>query len=71
MYSNVLNKMNWKNAQKDELPKNDEEVIIAVRGVYYVATYNEELEGFRVNETTFFSLKEVTIYWAAKAVENL
>lgn len=57
--------MNWKNALKDEPPQSGLEVLIAVKGVYYYATYGEDSEGFQVSgQDLFIPLKEVTIYWA-------
>jgi hypothetical protein len=57
--------MNWKNALKDELPKNKQEVLISVSGINYVAFYVAELNGFEISEGDGFIplKKDVTIYW--------
>ena len=56
--------MNWKNALKDELPNNEQEVLISVRGIYYVAIYKAPLKGFEISEHDgFIPLNNAQIYW--------
>jgi hypothetical protein len=56
--------MNWKNAAKDELPQNEQEVLICVSGIYYVAIFKTEPEGFEISEHDgFIHLKHAPIYW--------
>jgi hypothetical protein len=40
--------MKWKNANRDELPKHDQDVLISVDGVYYIAFFDEGVKAFRI-----------------------
>ena len=57
--------MKWYNAEKDELPSHNEEVLISVNGVYYITVYNRTEDHFYLKEQpdTFFSVGHVPIYW--------
>jgi hypothetical protein len=58
--------MHWNNSQVDGLPKDREEILISVDGVYYIAMYDEEKKLFRVEneqKETFFRVNEQVIYW--------
>ena len=59
-------KIKWKNTSKDELPKNVQDVLISVDGVYYTAIYDAIEKGFKLkNELKFFPVKNTIIYWKA------
>lgn len=56
--------MIWKNALKDGLPLDNQEILISISGINYVAFYLEELNGFEISEHEgFIPIKDVTIYW--------
>ena len=56
--------MMWKNSGKDGLPAKDQKVLITVKGVNHIATYDLEKESFcAVNTNEFFSVKDDMIYW--------
>jgi hypothetical protein len=56
--------MDWKNAVNDGLPINDQEVLISVQGVNYLAVYLEKEKGFRIKDDgKFLPLHSETIYW--------
>lgn len=57
--------MKWNNAQRDELPANDQLVLISVNGVYYIAAFDKEGRKFRLRDDpeTFFSYDDYLIYW--------
>jgi hypothetical protein len=58
--------MNWNNTQGDGLPGNEEEVLIAVEGVYYIALFDKIRKTFFVNEEQkqkSFKVGDHQIYW--------
>jgi hypothetical protein len=56
--------MTWKNATKDGLPQNKQEVLITVDGVNYVAMYNALKNLFETTTGTKFKIPdENAIYW--------
>jgi hypothetical protein len=57
--------MKWKSAHKSELPKNGEQILISVDGIYYLAVYEAELGLFRPRgeRNVFFNPLENLIYW--------
>ncbi|MBA3682534.1 MAG: hypothetical protein H0W73_15420 [Bacteroidetes bacterium] len=57
--------MKWKNAKHDDLPLNNQEVLITVDGINYIATYDKLNKAFKLNNNpgaVFFANKK-TIYW--------
>jgi hypothetical protein len=52
--------MNWKNVHRDQLPEHDEEVLLSMKGVYYLTTFDGNQNVFRLKEEpeSFF---EITI----------
>ncbi len=58
--------MKWNNALRDKLPKNGQEVLICVEGVYYVARFDSNAKSFRLvgDPSTSFEISSMhTIYW--------
>ena len=56
--------MIWKNVLKDELPSDNQEVLISVSGINYIAIYKERMHGFEIDDHEgFIPIKNVTIYW--------
>ncbi len=57
--------MKWKNAKHDDLPLHDQEVLITVDGINYIATYDKVNKAFKVNNDPgfVFSSNNKTIYW--------
>ena len=56
--------MNWKNVLKDELPENEQEVLISVNGINYIAIYKARFDGFEIEEHEgFIPIRNRTIYW--------
>jgi hypothetical protein len=57
--------MKWHNAQRDELPEDGQLVLISVRGVYYIASFDTEGERFKLRDDpgTYFPYNEYLIYW--------
>ncbi|MEO6301702.1 MAG: hypothetical protein ABIP51_00890 [Bacteroidia bacterium] len=57
--------MKWKNANRDDLPLNKQEVLITVDGINYLATYDALDHVFKLtnNPGASFSTKTKTIYW--------
>ena len=63
--------MNWKNALKDGFPLDKQEVLISVKGVNYVVTYEANQNGFQwLHGETFFKLTNDTIYWTEISIPN-
>jgi hypothetical protein len=63
--------MNWKNTSKHELPLDEEEVFISINGVYNVAIYHANQNGFEVkNSQATYLVKDcpMPIYWSR--IEN-
>lgn len=61
--------MNWKNASKDGLPANSQEVLISVNGINYVAIYNSTGNNFKIkHKEGVFLINENDIYWAEISV---
>lgn len=62
--------MKWKNAGKDGLPKDREEVLISVDGITYLAEYwsHEKLFSLK-GKTGKFWIHEQTIYWMKNVSE--
>jgi hypothetical protein len=57
--------MRWNNAERDDLPAHNEEVLICVNGVYYITIYNSIENNFYLKEEpdTFFTIGKQSIYW--------
>ena len=58
--------MEWYNAQKDQLPENGQQVLISVKGVYYICRFDEKERSFIINEETkktIYKIDEYLIYW--------
>jgi hypothetical protein len=56
--------MGWKNAKKDDLPENKQEVHISVEGITYVATYDSSEKRFIVRSIDKnFGINDDAIYW--------
>lgn len=56
--------MIWKNALKDGLPLDKQEVLISISGINYLAIYIAELNGFEISEPKkFIPLEYPMIYW--------
>ncbi len=57
--------MKWKNAKRDDLPLNNQEVLITVDGINYLATYDALKDLFKLNNNpgASFSTATKTIYW--------
>jgi hypothetical protein len=56
--------MGWKNAKKDDLPENKQEVHISVDGVTYVAIYDSSEKRFNVKSIDKdFEITDDIIYW--------
>lgn len=57
--------MDWKNASKGHLPANNQEVLISVDDVKYIAVYAAEEEGFHLKDQKikFLPVKDHEIYW--------
>jgi hypothetical protein len=59
-------KMEWRSATRDTLPVHHQEVLISVRGIYYLTQYDEKIKVFRMVEDpdNFFGLDDdLHIYW--------
>jgi hypothetical protein len=59
--------MKWFNASKDSLPRHEQEVLISVNGIYYVAHYDSTANAFRLKDqpSDYFQIGEYVIYWTA------
>ncbi len=58
--------MNWKNANRKELPPHGEQVLISANGVYYIATFSGDDIHFVVDgeeEKIYFKVEDHQIYW--------
>jgi len=58
--------MEWKNTNNGELPANGQKVLVSVRGVNYIAEYDQSKKLFRVTDEpieTFFRISEHDIAW--------
>jgi hypothetical protein len=58
--------MYWKNALRDELPADKEQVLIAKDGVYYMACYHGKKRAFKLidNPKKYFTVSEKSpVYW--------
>jgi hypothetical protein len=57
--------MKWKNVLLDELPGHEQEVLISVKGIYYLTKFNAEEKRFYLIEDpeSFFELAGNIIYW--------
>lgn len=61
--------MNWKNARKDGLPRDNQEVLISVNGINYVAIFNSKQNSFKIkHKEGVFAISEFDIYWAEISV---
>jgi hypothetical protein len=62
----------WNNSRRDELPHDQQEVIISVNGVNYISTYDSAKRIFRTNELleTFFKVSDVEILWVNKPTQD-
>jgi hypothetical protein len=57
--------MKWKNTLKDKPPEHNQEVLISVDGVYYIAIYDDKEKVFRVQykKLLIFPANNHLIYW--------
>jgi hypothetical protein len=58
--------MHWYNCERDQLPLDKERVLIAVKGIYYLAKFEAEDFIFVVSENkgqTAYQAKDQLIYW--------
>lgn len=61
--------MKWNNSRRDPLPSDQQEVLISVNGIYYIAHYDHADGHFRVKlgptkgEEIIFQKTEHQIYW--------
>jgi hypothetical protein len=58
--------MKWKNANLDELPAHEQNVLIAVDGIYYLTIFDANSKVFRLAgdlKSTFEILETQPIYW--------
>lgn len=57
--------MDWKNSSKGHLPANNQEVLISIDSVKYIAVYDAIEKGFHLKDQKikFFSVKNHNIYW--------
>lgn len=59
--------MQWNNTGRGQLPTDNDEVLILVNGVNYIARYDASKQVFRVQDEpieTFFRVQDVHINWA-------
>jgi hypothetical protein len=59
--------MKWYNAKKDRLPENKQRVLVSVKGVYFLCTYNVRKKLFCVEDpgrSVQFSPDEPELYWS-------
>jgi hypothetical protein len=63
--------MIWKNAQKDERPFDEQDVLICVSGIYYLAIYKAPKNGFEIYEYENFIPIKDSIYWTEISVPNV
>jgi hypothetical protein len=57
--------MKWKNALIEKPPQNDQEVLISVDGVYYIARYDAFQNVFKLRDSpeVHFSSDNNLVYW--------
>jgi hypothetical protein len=57
--------MKWFNSIRDGFPQHNDEVLIAVKGVYHVAIYDSHDKAYRSkrNQKIIFRASQETIYW--------
>ncbi len=58
--------MKWFNAQRDELPHPDQQVLISVNGVYYICRFDASNRRFIIKEedkNSVFAIDDYLIYW--------
>jgi hypothetical protein len=58
--------MNWKNANRDPLPTHEQNVLVAIDGVYYITIFDLNHNVFRLAEdlkSCFGIRDEEPIYW--------
>jgi hypothetical protein len=55
----------WKNTNKDQLPLDNQDVLISVDGIYYTAVYTATEKGFKLKYELgkFFLVENTAIYW--------
>lgn len=63
--------MKWKNASIDDPPKNNQDLLIVVNGVYYVAYYCMPRNIYCLKDfpEVFFKPDECLIYWSEASIE--
>jgi hypothetical protein len=56
----------WNNASVDPPPKDEEEVVVCINGVYYLAVYDAENNCYRrkLQSGESFDPTQATIYWS-------
>jgi hypothetical protein len=59
--------MKWFNADRDHLPSHEQEVLISVNGIYYMAYYDSTIKAFRLKEepSDYFQVGGHYIYWTS------
>jgi hypothetical protein len=58
--------MDWKNASYDTPPADGQKILISIRGIYYIATYDAKNDLYVLKDRisdTFDPIKEI-VYWA-------
>jgi len=55
--------MNWKNAKTDPQPEDEQKVLISVRGINYNAVFNKTLNGYKIEDGSYFMPRQNDIYW--------
>jgi len=55
----------WKNASKDMLPWDKQQVLVSVKGVYYITVYHTGKNRFELRDdpANYFAPDSDTIYW--------
>ena len=60
--------LKWKNANRNELPADQERVLISANGVYHIAIFNQENKTFEVASPevrNVFPISSHQIYWTS------
>lgn len=57
--------MRWYNAQRDELPKDEQILLVSVNGIYYITVYDAKEKLFRLKDQIgiYFRPEDDLIYW--------
>jgi hypothetical protein len=62
--------MNWRNAYNDIRPKDNQDVLICVSGIYHLAIYKADQKGFELYEYDDFIPVKNSVYWTEISVPN-